>query len=584
MTTIERKSKFERSKALYKKKEKRKKDKPEFEKHIFEKRFIDGLKVKPLTNKILDKLVLDKNVVKLNDGDGLRFGIILSYNSNFLVIVNFSDNMNFGELSIFNIEEIDEIKLIKTPISQLIKQNFNLTNHQFNFFNQNNEFKNIASEISQIIHEYLNLNNYLEYSNFNIEDKKELYLFLKELNIPITFYISSISPTLYSKIINVTDELIQIKAMDDDTGLFISDIIDVNFEEIEHIAINLFNKKSLEEETYNNNLGKNDHDLLIKKINSNYSFTVKLDQSTFRNIIYRLEGDNPIDLNYDHISMLNYLIENPHEVEFIKKNYNYNKSIIQNISDHLNFEVDFDNLSDNIFKIFFKNDDGDEDESNKELGDYYLIDSDEDTLTIRGVNNYDTIIAYKKHIKKIIKVFSRKRFNKVESIYVNKNIKNKVCWITLYNFDWCFIIDDIDDEKIVARSLHSQCCASKKQVTINLDTVLFIEIDSEYSNFLSQSYTKFSKTSLVSNFENIYNEIIDYKKEYFDELLGFNWFIDTISFSENYKTIYFSVYTVEKKNKHLNCEFELKSFYKIIPESFSINKDFDVDFDDEEEQ
>ena len=158
MTTIERKSKFERSKALNKKKEKRKKDKPEFEKHIFEKRFIDGLKVKPLTNKILDKLVLDQSVVKLNDSDGINFGIILSYNSNFLVLVNFTNNMNFGELSIFNIEEIDEIKLIKTPISQLIKQNFSLTNHQFNFFNQYNVFKNTTSEISQIIHEYLYMN------------------------------------------------------------------------------------------------------------------------------------------------------------------------------------------------------------------------------------------------------------------------------------------------------------------------------------------------------------------------------------------------------------------------------------------
>ena len=103
----------------------------------------------------------------------------------------------------------------------------------------------------------------------------------------------------------------------------------------------------------------------------------------------------------------------------------------------MNFEVDFDNLNDNIFKIFFKNDERNENESNKELGDYYLIDSDEDTLTIRDVNNYDTIIAYKKHIKKIIKVFSRNAINK-QFINVNKNFKNKVCWITTYNLDWCF--------------------------------------------------------------------------------------------------------------------------------------------------
>ena len=93
-----------------------------------------------------------------------------------------------------------------------------------------------------------------------------------------------------------------------------------------------------------------------------------------------------------------------------------------------------------------------------------------------------------------------------------------------------FIIDEIDNEKIIARSLHSQCCTSKKQVIIKLNTVLYIEIENEYNNFLTLSYTKFSKTSLVLNFENLYNEIIDIKKEYFDEVLGFNWFIDTISF------------------------------------------------------
>ena len=36
-----------------------------------------------------------------------------------------------------------------------------------------------------------------------------------------------------------------------------------------------------------------------------------------------------------------------------------------------------------IFKIFFKNDERNDDESNNEIGDYYLIDSDEDTLTLR---------------------------------------------------------------------------------------------------------------------------------------------------------------------------------------------------------
>ena len=58
-------------------------------------------------------------------------------------------------------------------------------------------------------------------------------------------------------------------------------------------------------------------DLVIKKINSNYSFTTILDQNIFREIIYRLEGDNSIDLNYHHISMLNYLIENPQSLSLL---------------------------------------------------------------------------------------------------------------------------------------------------------------------------------------------------------------------------------------------------------------------------
>jgi hypothetical protein len=118
-------------------------------------------------------------------------------------------------------------------------------------------------------------------------------------------------------------------------------------------------------------------------------------------------------------------------------------------------------------------------------------------------------------------------------------------------------------------------------VTIKLDEVLYISIESEYEKFLAQSYTKFSKTSLVSNFENLYNEIIDLKKEYFDEVIGFNWFIDTVSFLENYKIISFSVITIENKNKILKCEFQLKSLYKIIPESFSITND-SHDFENEE--
>ena len=115
-------------------------------------------------------------------------------------------------------------------------------------------------------------------------------------------------------------------------------------------------------------------------------------------------------------------------------------------------------------------------------------------------------------------------------------------------------------------------------------TQLYIEIESEYINFLTLSYNKFSKKSLFSNFENLYDEIIDMKKEYFDEVLGFNWFIDNIRFLENYKTIIFSVCAIENKNKRLNCEFELKSFYKIIPESFTIDTDFNEVVDNIEDE
>ena len=88
MPTIERRSKYDKSKSIYKKR--RKKNKKYFERYNFEEQFIDGIKVKPLTKKIINNLIIQKNVVSISGEYEVERAIIISQNEKFLVLVDFS--------------------------------------------------------------------------------------------------------------------------------------------------------------------------------------------------------------------------------------------------------------------------------------------------------------------------------------------------------------------------------------------------------------------------------------------------------------------------------------------------------------
>ena len=96
MPTIERKSKFNKSKSIYKKT--KKKNKIKFELYNFENYFVDGKKVKPLTKKIINNLIIQKSVVSIFGEYDLERVIIISQNENFLILIDFSEDFIFGQL------------------------------------------------------------------------------------------------------------------------------------------------------------------------------------------------------------------------------------------------------------------------------------------------------------------------------------------------------------------------------------------------------------------------------------------------------------------------------------------------------
>ena len=105
------------------------------------------------------------------DKNGLTKSFLIKNKKNYQMDFKNSDEA-LREVSL-DIKEGADMVMVKPglpylDIIRLIKQNFNLTNQQFNFFDQNNVFKNTTHEISQIIYEYLNLNNYLQYSHSSI--------------------------------------------------------------------------------------------------------------------------------------------------------------------------------------------------------------------------------------------------------------------------------------------------------------------------------------------------------------------------------------------------------------------------------
>jgi hypothetical protein len=558
MVSIERKSKFERSKAIYRKKLNRiaNKDPDIFYKcPNLEKRFIDGLKIKPLTNEVLKRLLKNKDVIKIEGVTDINLLILLSFNKNFLIGINYDDNQNYGELVILNYNLINSVIIKKQAKYQYIKNNFNIINKQIEYFKSKNCLSKLPKDISNIIQEYINIIDYKKLEEYNIENPIDLYNYLKNSKIPINVYSMDHSPVLYSKIINVKENHIELKVMDLN-GIFINELVNVELNSIELITINIFERDKMLEEYFNNNLNENPHDLIIKKINKNYSFNNLFENN---NNIYRLEGENTIfNLEEEEIIILNYLIENPSEIKKIKDNYDYRKNIVENIQNNFNFEIFIENINnyDNLININFK--DGDN------LNNLYILENNSDNLLL---NDGDSIfIVYKKYINFIKKTFSRIKKRKINSYY-NKNLEKKVCWIKTENIDWCFYIEKETEKELLVRSFHSQCCISKNILKIKKESIYTIEIKSEYLKFIKNCYDKYKNTSILNNYQNLYNEIIELKGKLFEERLGINWYIDTINMLEEYKVLIFTVSSVNKK-EYINFEVELNSLYKIKPFSF----------------
>ena len=183
MVTIERKSKFNKSKATYRKRDKRRKDKPQFYSMINKKLIMGVNKTKTITNKVIDKLVKDKTVVSISytNYDRIGRGIIVNYNLSYLVFVNFTEYTDYGTLDLINFNKIKKIEIVKNSSNLEIKNKFNISNQQYKYFSERkNVLDSLPEEIEDLIVEKVDIKNYYEANNFNIENKKEFFSFLKK--------------------------------------------------------------------------------------------------------------------------------------------------------------------------------------------------------------------------------------------------------------------------------------------------------------------------------------------------------------------------------------------------------------------
>jgi hypothetical protein len=206
MPTIERKSKYNKSKSIYKKRKRRKKE--NFKNYNFEEQFIDGLKIKPLTKKIISNLIIQKNVVSIFGDYDLVRAIIISQNENFLVLIDFSEDYIFGELGIYYLKFINNIELLKDPKSNLIKSNFNIYNLQSQYFDYI-KMPKLSNEIIKKIKDYININDYLEFSKLTEKTNKEFFLFIRDkIDIPCSIYVKDIGPELFGKLYDISDMIL----------------------------------------------------------------------------------------------------------------------------------------------------------------------------------------------------------------------------------------------------------------------------------------------------------------------------------------------------------------------------------------
>ena len=520
MPTIERKSKFNKSKSIYKKR--KKKNKIKFELYNFENYFVDGKKVKPLTKKIINNLIIQKSVVSIFGDYDLERVIIISQNENFLVLIDFSEDFIFGRLGIIYLKFINNIELLKDPKSNLIKNNFNIYNLQSKYFDYI-KLPKLPIEVIQKIKDYVNINDYLKFSKLGQKTNKELLLFLSnKINIPCSIYVKDIEPELYGKLYNISDNNLNIKSVDLN-HIFYSDYINIDITNIEYISLNIFNNdKELEE--YFNNYNNNFINDVLNKIDNNLKFINNIDNTFIKN------NDEFFNIEYEEINNI--------------KEYNINYEDYNLKNDYVDIILEDDETINNVIIL----------ENQKE----YLI-----------LSSYDSYFkVFKKYIKKIIKnydVFSNKLINN----YVNNDFEGKCVWIETIFYGWCFIVNKVNNNNIIVTAIDSKCIVSNRTYVINNKDIIYIEFQSDYFNFINNCYNKYKNNSILKNYQQVHNDIFKNIKEYFDNKIGFEWILGNLNFYifNDSKILCCSVFNTNKKY-HLNFSYKLSSFYKIIENSY----------------
>lgn len=544
MPTIERISKFNKSKSIYKKR--KKKNKEQFELYNFEKQFIDGIKIKPLTKKIINKLIIQKSVVSIFGEYELERAIIISQNENFLVLIDFSEDYIYGQLGIYYVKFIINIELLKEPKAQFIKSNFNIYNLQYQYFNTINI--KLPNEIIKKIKDYININNYLEFSKLSEKNNKELFLFIRDkIDIPCSIYVEDIEPELFGKLYDISDNYFNIKSVDLN-HIFYTNLINIDMINIEYISLNIFNRNKEIEEYHNNNNCNNFINDVLTKIDINLKFINVIDTTC-------IESNNELfNIEYEEIKKIYYLHKNQDEIENFKKGYIHSKNIVENIKE---YNIDYNSKNDYVDIIL---------EDDETISNVIILENNKEYLIV--IDNDSNFKVFKKYIKKIIQNYDIYRLKAINS-YVNNDFEGKCVWIETIFFGWCFIVNKVNNNHIIVTAIDSKCIISNKTYIIHNKDIVYIEFQSDYFNFINNCYNKYKNNSILKNYQEVHNDIIKNKKEYFDNKIGFEWILGNLDFyiRPDTKLLFCSIFDKNKNNK-LNFSYKLSSLYKIIENSY----------------